>query len=337
MKSKTSSDRTLQSHLESFKRLILSEECTRKRCFVKLNQISSKLLARHLEKQSINCSICRYKSRKSTQTHKHLKTKEHKSRIYKHHRKEKSDSLISSRSQTAIRTSSFSKKSHEVRKHLIGSVDAISNCKSLNRQQCDLFTSLENPQFTGKKSVVIPFSKQHRKQSDSNLFRELEITSKTTSEKSKIESNKDFPISSLPAFTEKLNNLESQTVKSSTLNTTQNYTCLPHNMTINDRYIASISSSISWCESAQEKTDIITSKNKLVLRKCKETWHVKMRSCYYSTETTFTRSSNVDLDKKLRISSNNKSSSEPTNNCESNISSLQTITEQEINDGLPDI
>ena len=62
-----------------------------------------------------------------------------------------------------------------------------------------------------------------------------------------------------------------------------------------------------------------------------------MRSCYYSTETNFSRSSNVDLDKKLRISSNNESSPEPTNNCESNISSLQTITEQEINDGLPDI
>ena len=337
MKSKTSSDRMLQSHLESFKRLVLSEECTRKRCFVKLNQISSKLLAKHLEKQSINSSLCRYKSKKSTQTHKHLKTKEHKSRIYKHDKKEKSDSLISSLSKTAIRTSSFSKKSHEVRKHLIGSVDAISNCKSLNRQQCDLFTSLENPQFTAKKSVVIPFSKQHRKQSDSKLFREIEITSNPASEISKIESNKDFPISSLPTYTEKLNNLEYQTAKSSTLNTSPNYTCLPHNMIINDEYIASISSSISWCESAQEKTDIITSKNKLVLRKCKETWHVKMRSCYYSTETTFSRSSNIDLNKKSGISSNNESSPEPTNNCESDISSLLTITEQEINDGLPDI
>ena len=337
MKSAISSDRTLQSHLESFKRLILSEECTRKQCFVKLNQISRKLLAKHLEKQSINSSLYRYKKKKLTQTHKHLKTKEHKSRIYKHDTKEKSDSLISIRSKTAIRTSSFSKKSHEVGKHLIGSVNAISNCKSLDRKKCDLFTSLQTPQFTAKKSVVIPFSKQHRKQSDSKQFRDTEITSNTACEKSRIESNKDFPISTFPAFAEKLNDLEYQRNDSSALNTAQNYTSMPHKMIINDKYIASISSSISWCESAQEKTDIITSKNKLVLRKCKETWHVKMRSCYYSTETTFSRSSNIDLDKKLRISSNNKSSPEPTNNCESDISSLQTITEQEINDGLPDI
>ena len=142
MKSNTSSDRMLQSHLESFKRLILSEECTRKQCFVKLNQISSKSLAKHLDKQSINSSLYQYKGKKLMQTYKHLKTKEHKSRIHKYDEKEISDSLISIRSKTAIRTSSFSKKSHEVGKHLIGSVDAISNCKSLDRQQCDLFTSL---------------------------------------------------------------------------------------------------------------------------------------------------------------------------------------------------
>ena len=334
MKSNTSSDRMLQSHLESFKRLILSEECTRKQCFVKLNQISSKSLAKHLDKQSINSSLYQYKGKKLMQTHKHLKTKEHKSRIHKHNKKEISDSLISIRSE---RTSSFSKKSHEVGKHLIGSVDAISNCKSLDRQQCDLFTSLETPQFTAKKSVVIPFSKQHRKQSDSKLFQDIEITSKTASTKSKIESNKDFPISTLPAFTEKSNELEYQRAKSSKVNNTQKYMSMPDNMIINNKYIASISSSISWCESAQEKTDIITSKNKLVLRKCKETWHVKMRSCYYSSETTFSRSSNINLDKKSRISSNNEISHEQTDNCESDISSIQTITEQEIIDGLPDI
>ena len=183
----------VQSDHESYKRLMLSEECARKSCYVKLKKIPTKLLPKNHQ----------YKKQKLTQTQKHLKSELHKSRIVKYDKAQKTNFITLTSSKARKKSSSFSKRIHEVGEDFIGSEKAIQNLFISSQRQCNSFTSLVKSPFIAKKSVVIPFSKHHKKQNDQSFFRDSEITSKTAAQKSKMERNKDFPISSLPALSEK--------------------------------------------------------------------------------------------------------------------------------------
>ena len=106
---------------------------------------------------------------------------------------------------------------------------------------------------------------------------------------------------------------------------------------INDSKITSNSCSLSRIQTSRHRRDIITSKNKLVLTKSNEKWHVKMRSCYYSSETTTSHSYQLDKNRKIEVSSGFKNSSASRDVRDGEVRSIQSITDQEINDGLPDI
>ena len=161
MKSKLKLDQLLQSHLESFKRLILMEECTKKSCYVKLERMSNRHLAKYFDRSPIlSDNYFRYRLRTMTQTHSSLMTQSQKSRIVKlasilQKNAEKCINFsVSTKSKKYKKSSTISRKRHSIDEHFSSdSSENSSSDNSLTQQQKDpIKTYRTSP-------IIIPFSK----------------------------------------------------------------------------------------------------------------------------------------------------------------------------------
>ena len=137
MTSKLELDQMLQSHLESFKRLILMEECTRKSCYVKLERMSNRHLAKYFDGSPIlSDNYFRYRLRTLTQTQNSLMTQSQKSRIVKlasilQKNAEKCINFsVSTQSRKNIKSSTVSRKRHSIDEYF--SSDLMENTRSDN-------------------------------------------------------------------------------------------------------------------------------------------------------------------------------------------------------------
>jgi len=255
MTSKLELDQMLQSHLESFKRLILMEECTRKSCYVKLKRISNRNLAKYFDRSPIlSDNYFRYRLRTMTQTHNSLMTQSQKSRIVKlasilQKNAEKCINFsVSTQSQKYIKSSAIPRKRHSIDEYF--SSDSSENSSSdnlLTRQQKDpIKTYSTSP-------IIIPFSKRHREQNNSNRHHDAKTKSRNRAIKSNTTTNKDIPRKSQTCSEETNAN---QTTQSSVLIAASTSSCISDEKNINDSIITSNSCSLSRIQTSQQYYNI---------------------------------------------------------------------------------
>ena len=176
--------------------------------------------------------------------------------------------------------------------------------------------------------IVIRFSKQTRKERRANAMQHISQTiTKSKSPTPNKNRNRGVRRVSLSEYTNKRYGVDYEMTQSSIAQT----------QSCKHQHDTSKLCSLSRCDVEQESKDNITSKNKIVLRKWREKWYVKMRSSYYSNEPSTQLLSNNDKTKRFVMSSSQRHSTDSRNESDDDCCSVSSITDQEMNDGLPDI
>ena len=316
-------DQMLQGHLARFTTLILMEECIIKSCYVKLEKMPNEYSARYSNKRITFIDTRKCKKSERQYKKKNLIPSFPESRIANQDRNQCINSGISKASNRQRKTNvlAFSRIGRIVSQNLSDFSENMSRDHLSTRKQNDsLKPIIQAP-------IVIPFSIQRRKENRTNMLHIIQTIAKSLTEKQSKGQNGGATRVSLSEYRNKTYSVDFKITHSSTAQT------LPcqHQNEKND------SSKISSLSSRDVEQDNVTFKNKILLRKWKEKWYVKMRSSYYSTEPSLHLISDNDKTDKFVKPSSQSYSTDSRNESKGACCTFPPITDQEMNDGLPDI